>query len=124
MAKVVVITGASAGVGRATAREFAKKGCSVGLIARDKQRLDDAALEMRGLGVAASAQSADVADFGALDQAATQIEQELGPVDIWVNNAMATIFAPFDRITPDEFRRATEVTYLGQVHVHAIVQQF
>ena len=94
MAKVVVITGSSAGVGRATAREFAKHGCSVGLIARDQQRLDEAAVEMRGLGVAAAAQSADVADFAAVDRAATQIEQELGPIDIWVNNAMATIFAP------------------------------
>jgi short-subunit dehydrogenase len=116
MAKVVVITGSSAGVGRATAREFAKHGCSVGLIARDQQRLDEAAVEMRRLGVAAAAQSADVADFAAVDRAATQIEQELGPIDIWVNNAMATIFAPFERITPEEFRRATEVTYLGQVH--------
>ena len=116
MAKVVVITGSSAGVGRATAREFAKHGCSVGLIARDQQRLDEAAVEMRELGVAAAAQSADVADYAAVDRAATRIEQELGPIDIWVNNAMATIFAPFERITPEEFRRGTEVTYLGQVH--------
>ena len=116
MAKVVVITGSSAGVGRATAREFAKHGCSVGLIARDQHRLDEAAAEMRALGVAAAAQSADVADFAALDRASTQIEHELGTIDVWVNNAMATIFAPFDRITPDEFRRGTEVTYLGQVH--------
>jgi short-subunit dehydrogenase len=116
MAKVVVITGSSAGVGRATAREFAKHGCSVGLIARDQQRLEETASEMRGLGVGVVAQSADVADFAALDQAATRIEQELGPIDIWVNNAMATIFAPVDRITPEEFRRGTEVTYLGQVH--------
>jgi len=104
------------GAQRATAREFAKHGCSVGLIARDQQRLDEATVEMRELGVAAAAESADVADFAALDRAATRIEQELGPIDIWVNNAMATIFAPFDRITPEEFRRGTEVTYLGQVH--------
>lgn len=116
MAKVVVITGSSAGVGRATAREFARHGCSVGLIARDQQRLDETAAEMRGLGVAAAAQSADVADFAAVDRAATRIEQELGPIDIWVNNAMATIFAPFHRVSPEEFRRGTEVTYLGQVH--------
>ncbi len=116
MAKVVVITGSSAGVGRAAAREFAKRGYSVGLIARDQHRLEEAAVEIRGLGVAAVAQSADVADFAALDRAATGIEQELGPIDVWVNNAMATIFAPFDRITPEEFRRGTEVTYLGQVH--------
>src|ERR1700748_1712210 len=86
MAKVVVITGSSAGVGRATAREFAKHGCSVGLIARDQQRLDEGTEEMRELGVAAAAESADVVDFAALDRAATRIEQELGPIDIWVNN--------------------------------------
>ena len=116
MAKVVVITGASAGVGRATALEFARHGCDVGIIARDQQRLDEAAEELRRLGVRARAVSADVSDFAALDAAATRIEQELGPIDVWVNNAMATIFAPVPRITPDEFRRATEVTYLGQVH--------
>ena len=94
MAKVVVITGASAGVGRATAIEFARHGCDVGIIARDQQRLDEAAEELRRLGVRARAVSADVSDFAALDAAATRIEQELGPIDVWVNNAMATIFAP------------------------------
>ncbi|HEX4171821.1 MAG TPA: SDR family oxidoreductase [Acetobacteraceae bacterium] len=116
MARVVVITGASAGVGRAAAREFARHGCNVGLIARDARRLDQAADELRSLGVRAVAQPADVADFKALDQAADEIERELGPIDVWVNNAMATIFAPVHMITPEEFRRATEVTYLGQVH--------
>jgi short-subunit dehydrogenase len=111
-----VITGASAGVGRANAREFARKGCDVGLIARDQQRLDETAEELRRLGARSVAVSADVADFAALDAAAARIEQELGPIEIWVNNAMATIFAPVAQITPDEFRRATEVTYLGQVH--------
>ena len=113
---IVVITGASAGVGRATAREFARRGCDVALIARNRQRLDEAVAELRETGVRATAVSADVADFAALDAAAMQIEHELGPIDVWVNNAMATIFAPVHRIAPEEFRRATEVTYLGQVH--------
>jgi short-subunit dehydrogenase len=116
MAKVVVITGASAGVGRATAREFAKSGCNVALIARDQRRLDEAANELRSLGVRTAAHSADVTEFQALEQAASEIERELGPIDVWVNNAMATIFAPVHMITPEEFRRSTEVTYLGQVH--------
>ena len=116
MGKVVVITGASAGVGRATAREFARRGCDVGLIARDQHRLDEAVEELRREGVRSLGVSADVSDFAALDAAAGRIEQELGPIEVWVNNAMATIFAPVDRISPEEFRRATEVTYLGQVH--------
>jgi short-subunit dehydrogenase len=112
----VVITGASAGVGRATAREFAHHGCDVALIARNDERLEDAAAELRTIGVRALPIAADVADFAAVDAAAARIEQELGPIDVWVNNAMATIFAPVHRIAPEEFRRATEVTYLGQVH--------
>jgi short-subunit dehydrogenase len=116
MTKVVVITGSSAGVGRATAREFARHGCNVGLVARDRRRLDEAADELRSLGARAVVQSADVVDYRALDRAAHEIEQELGPIDIWVNNAMATIFAPVHMLTPEEFRRGTEVTYLGQVH--------
>ncbi|HEY7576332.1 MAG TPA: SDR family oxidoreductase [Acetobacteraceae bacterium] len=116
MTKVVVITGSSAGVGRATAREFARHGCNVGLVARDRRRLDEAADELRSLGARAVVQSADVVDYQALDRAAHEIEQELGPIDIWVNNAMATIFAPVHMLTPEEFRRGTEVTYFGQVH--------
>jgi NAD(P)-dependent dehydrogenase (short-subunit alcohol dehydrogenase family) len=116
MSKVVVITGASAGVGRATALEFARKGCDVALIARNRERLDDAAADVRGFGVRAIPISADVADYAALEAAASLAEHELGPIDVWVNNAMATVFAPVRDITPDEVRRATEVTYLGQVH--------
>jgi short-subunit dehydrogenase len=116
MTRVVAITGASAGVGRAAAAEFARHGCDVALIARNQQRLDTAAAELRRVGVRALAIAADVADFAALEAAASRIEQELGPMDVWVNNAMATIFAPVQRIAPEEFRRATEVTYLGQVH--------
>jgi NAD(P)-dependent dehydrogenase (short-subunit alcohol dehydrogenase family) len=112
----VVITGASAGVGRAVAIEFARQGCNVALLARGKERLDSAAREARALGVEALSIPVDVASAGAVDAAAERIEHELGPIDIWVNDAMATIFAPVHAIEPDEFRRVTEVTYLGQVH--------
>jgi len=113
---ITVVTGASAGVGRATAREFAARGADVAILARNQTRLDAAADELRGRGVRALPIVADVADAAAVEAAAEQVEQELGPIDIWVNNAMATIFAPFDRVSPEEFRRSTEVTYLGQVH--------
>jgi len=114
--KVVAITGASAGVGRAAATEFARRGCDVGLIARDMDRLRQAAADLRAFGVRAVPVAADVADFAAVEAAAADIERALGPIDVWVNNAMATIFGPVRDIAPDEFRRATEVTYLGQVH--------
>jgi NAD(P)-dependent dehydrogenase (short-subunit alcohol dehydrogenase family) len=112
--RIAVVTGASAGVGRATAREFARRDCDVAILARNPERLETAASELRTFGARALPITADVADADALDQAAARVESELGPIDIWVNNAMATIFAPFDRITPEEFRRGTEVTYLGQ----------
>ena len=112
---VVVITGAGAGVGRATAREFARHGCDVGLISRDPERLDSTAAELRALGVRAFAAPADVADADAVDRAASAIEAELGPIDVWVNDAMATIFAPVDAIDAAAYRRATEATYLGTV---------
>lgn len=113
---IVVVTGASAGVGRATALEFARRGCDVALLARDEARLDSAANELRALGVRALPISVDVADASGVEAAATRVEDRLGPIDIWVNNAMATVFAPVSAMTADEFRRATEVTYLGQVH--------
>ncbi len=116
MNKVVVITGASAGVGRATAELFASKGWKVGLLARGEERLADAAEAVRAHGVEARAIPTDVADAAAVERAADRIEDELGPIDVWINNAMATVFAPVAKITPDEFRRGTEVTYLGQVH--------
>lgn len=116
MTRTVVVTGASAGVGRAVARRFAEDGANVGLIARDPERLRTAAREIGRDGGKGLACPADVADAAAVEAAAERIEAELGPIDVWINGAMATIFSPFDEITPDEFRRATEVTYLGAVH--------
>lgn len=116
MPATVVITGASAGVGRVVAHEFARHGCNVALLARGKDRLDSAAREARALGVEALSIPVDVADAAAVDAAAERIEHELGPIDVWVNDAMATIVAPVHAIAPEEFRRVTEVTYLGQVH--------
>jgi NAD(P)-dependent dehydrogenase (short-subunit alcohol dehydrogenase family) len=98
------------------ALEFARRGVDVALLARNQARLEAAAEEVRGQGVSALPIVADVADADAVEAAAARIEAESGPIDIWVNNAMATIFAPIDRVTPEEFRRATEVTYLGQVY--------
>ena len=114
--EIVVITGASAGVGRATAHRFAREGARVALIARASKALDAAADEMRALGAKTLAIGVDVADAAQVEAAVERIEQELGPIDIWINAAMATIFAPVSEITPEEFRRATEVTYLGTVH--------
>lgn len=113
---VVVITGASAGVGRATAQAFANAGASLGLIARGEDRLDSAVRDAEASGVAAVGVSADVADAAAVEAAADEIERNLGPIDVWVNNAMTTVYAPFAEIKPDEYRRATDVTYLGCVH--------
>ena len=114
--KVVAVTGATAGVGRATALAFARHGAKVGLIARGEEGLESARREIELAGGAAIACSADVADAQALDETAARIERELGPIDVWVNNAMATVFAPVDTITTEEFKRVTEVTYLGGVY--------
>ncbi|HET7674010.1 MAG TPA: SDR family oxidoreductase [Gammaproteobacteria bacterium] len=114
--EVVVITGASAGVGRATARAFAKRGACVGLLARDAERLDATRAEVEALGGKALAISTDVADAAAVERAAELIESKLGEIDIWINGAMATVLAPFNEISADEFRRVTEVTYLGNVY--------
>jgi NAD(P)-dependent dehydrogenase (short-subunit alcohol dehydrogenase family) len=114
--KVVAITGASAGVGRATAREFAAHGARLGLIARGREGLEAARREAAAVGAAATAISADVADPGQMEAAAERIEAELGPIDIWINNAFAGIFARFCDMTPAEFARVTEVSYLGQVN--------
>ncbi len=114
--KVVVVTGASAGVGRAVVREFAGQGASIGLIARGRNRLEAAKREVESQGGKAVVLQADVADAGAIDEAAEKVEKELGPIDVWVNDAMTTIFAPVEKITPEEFKRTTEVTYLGFVY--------
>ncbi len=113
---VVVITGAGSGVGRATARAFASMGVAVGLIARGEDSLEAAAKEVSSAGGRALAISADVADAAAVERAAARVEEELGPLDVWVNNAMTSVLAPFAEVSPEEFRRVTEVTYLGQVY--------
>lgn len=114
--QVVVITGASAGVGRATVREFTKRGAHIGLLARGQDGLDAAVREVELAGGKALAVAVDMADAEAVERAAGAIEEALGPIDIWINNAMVTIFSPFKDIKPAEFRRVTEVTYLGNVH--------
>lgn len=113
--QVVVITGASAGIGRATVREFARHGADIALLARGEEGLGAAAEEVKAAGCRALGIALDVADHLAVDQAAARIEAELGPIDVWVNNAFAGIFAEFVEITPEEYRRVTDVTYLGQV---------
>ncbi|WP_224958445.1 SDR family oxidoreductase [Geomonas subterranea] len=114
--RVVVITGASAGVGRATAHAFASEGASIGLIARDRERLDAARQEVERLGGRGLVLVGDVADARRVEEAASEVEREFGPIDVWVNNAMTSVFSSFKEMTPEEFRRVTEVTYLGAVH--------
>lgn len=114
--EVVVITGASAGVGRATVREFARHGASIGLIARGRDGLEGARAEVEAAGCKALILPVDVADANAIEAAAEQIETQLGPIDIWVNNAMASVFSPIKQMTAEEFKRVTEVTYLGYVY--------
>jgi NAD(P)-dependent dehydrogenase (short-subunit alcohol dehydrogenase family) len=114
--EVVVITGASGGVGRAAVREFASRGADVGLLARDSEGLEAAAKEVEAFGRQAVAVPTDVADPAQVEAAAARIEERLGPIDVWVNNAMTSVFAPFTEIEPEEFRRVTEVTYLGFVY--------
>jgi NAD(P)-dependent dehydrogenase (short-subunit alcohol dehydrogenase family) len=116
MNRVVVITGASAGVGRATARAFAGAGDDVALLARGEAGLEAAADEVRSAGRRALAIPVDVADPEAVEAAADRVERELGPIDVWVNDAMVSVFSPVAEMQADEYRRVTEVTYLGCVH--------
>ncbi len=114
--ETVVVTGAAGGVGRATARAFGRRGANVGLLARGVEGLEAAAREVAQEGGSALVLPVDVADADAVERAAAAVEERFGPIDIWVNCAMATIFSPFADLTPDEYRRATEVTYLGYVY--------
>ncbi|MDX6488157.1 MAG: hypothetical protein QOK13_772, partial [Gaiellaceae bacterium] len=111
-----MVTGASSGVGRAAAVAFGREGARVGLLARGRAGLEGARRDVEAAGGQGLVLEADVADAQALEAAAGRAEEQLGPIDVWVNNAMVTVFAPFDEIEPDEFRRVTEVTYLGFVY--------
>jgi len=115
-AEVVVITGASAGVGRATAREFGRHGASVGLISRNQERLEAAKREIEESGGRALVLPLDVADAVAVENAAQKVESEFGPIDVWVNNAMTSVFSQIEDMQPEEFKRVTDVTYLGVVY--------
>ncbi len=114
--QVVVITGASAGIARATAQQFGARGASVGLLARGQSGLDGAAKDVENTGGRALAVPTDVAEYDQVESAAQRIEDAFGPIDIWINVAFTSVFAPFMQIEPAEFRRVTEVAYLGFVH--------
>jgi short-subunit dehydrogenase len=114
--EVVVITGASAGLGRATAREFGRHGAKVGLIARGVDGLEAAKSEIESAGGSAMVLPLDVADASAVEKAAAEVEQKFGSIDVWVNNAMASVFSPVKEMEPEEYKRVTEVTYLGVVY--------
>jgi NAD(P)-dependent dehydrogenase (short-subunit alcohol dehydrogenase family) len=113
---VVVITGASAGVGRATVREFAKHGAAIALLARGMDGLEAACREVEALGGKAKAYSVDVGYADQVERAAAEIEAALGPIDIWINNAMVSVFSPAIEMSAEEYQRVTDVTYLGTVH--------
>src|SRR5215469_6425207 len=114
--EVVVITGASGGIGRATVQEFGRHGAHSGLITRGKAGLEGAMRDVERLGSKAIMIPTDVADANAVEAAAERAERELGPIDIWVNVAFTSIFSPFTQISPEEYKRVTEVAYLGFVY--------
>ena len=116
MAKVVVVTGSSAGLGRAIAHGFAKRGASLGLIARNPEALNAAKEECEALGGKGLVLQLDVSDSEAVDAAASRVEQELGPIDVWVNDAMVSVFSPVKEMEASDYKRVTEVLYLGFVH--------
>ncbi|WP_117057246.1 SDR family NAD(P)-dependent oxidoreductase, partial [Klebsiella pneumoniae] len=113
---VMVITGGTAGAGKATALRFARAGYHVALIARDETGLQETRQACERFGIKTLAISADVVDAGALQRAAAEVETTLGAIDVWINNAMTTVLAPFRQMSEEEFRRVTEVTYLGYVN--------
>jgi NAD(P)-dependent dehydrogenase (short-subunit alcohol dehydrogenase family) len=114
--RVIVITGASAGVGRAAAQAFAREGARIALIARGSAGLNGARRDVEKFGGEALVLPLDVADSAAIEKATEKIVQKFGPIDVWVNNAMASVFSPIKEMTPEEFKRVTEVTYLGYVY--------
>ncbi len=114
--EVVVVTGASAGLGRAIVQEFARHGAKIGLLARGRERLEDARREVESLGGQALALPTDVSDYEQVERAAEAVERAFGPIDIWINNAMVGVMSPVKDMQPEEYRRVTEVTYLGQVY--------
>jgi NAD(P)-dependent dehydrogenase (short-subunit alcohol dehydrogenase family) len=116
MSEVIVVTGASAGLGRAIVERFARDGSSIGLIARGRERLEQAGATVEALGGRALLLPLDVADADAVEHAAETVERELGPIDVWINNAMVSVYSPIKQMPAAEFRRVTEVTYLGYVH--------
>lgn len=116
MASIAVVTGASAGIGRATALAFAREGADIGLVSRNEERLDGLKREIESLGRKAVALPLDVADSASIEAAADRVEATLGPIDVWVSNAMVSVFSPVAEMTADELRRVTEVTYLGSVY--------
>lgn len=114
--EVVVITGGSAGVGRATAREFARHGACIGLVARQRERLETARREVEKLGGRAVILAADMAEPGTAEEMARLTEEAFGPIDVWVNNAMLSVYSKIAEMPPEEFKRVTDVTYLGYVY--------
>ncbi|MGH7510002.1 MAG: SDR family oxidoreductase [Gemmatimonadales bacterium] len=114
--RVTVVTGGSAGLGRAIARAFGKRGAAVALLARGEDALAATQQEIRDFGGRALAMPTDVADAAAVEAAAVRVERELGPIDVWINNAMVSVFSPVKKMLPEEYQRVTQVTYLGYVH--------
>ena len=114
--EVVVVTGAGAGLGRAIVQSFARRGAHIGLVSRSRERLEDARREVESLGGRALVLPGDVADPATTETAAARTEETFGPIDVWVNDAMTTVFSSFHEMTAEDFKRVTEVTYLGFVY--------
>lgn len=121
--QTVMVTGASAGIGRSIAKAFAAAGARVGLLARGTAALEELRAEIEGQGGQALVLTCDVADYTAMQDAAARLAEHFGPIDIWINNAMVTVFSPLTQMTPEEFRRVTDVTYHGAVYGSLIALQ-